>query len=120
MLEIALNFRAKQNVAFKSGIRLQDGQVQLEYVEQNEASASSATGNLKIPEEFSIAIPVWSGLGAKKYDFKARLRYKVGQGAVQLRYELIRPHKVVEQAFKDVLDEIKKGVKEAPVIFGKP
>lgn len=119
MLEIALNFRVKQGVAFKSAIRLQDSQVQLEYTEQNEAGAGSA-GKMSIPETFTIEIPVFDGLEAKKYRFEARLRYKLGGGSLALRYELIRPHKVIEQAFKDVLEQVKKGVKDVPVIFGTP
>lgn len=119
MLEIALNFRAKQGIVFKSGLRLQDGQVQLEYTEQNEGGAGAA-GNMKVPELFVLEIPVWEGLDAKKYKFEARLRYKIGSGVVAFRYELVRPHKVVETAFKDVLDQIRKDVKDVPIIFGSP
>lgn len=119
MLEIALNIRVKQAVHFKSGIRQQDGTVQFEYTEENQTNAGPQQ-KFSVPETFKIAIPVWDGLGQKKYEFMARLRYKLAGGQLRLRYELVRPEKVVEQAFADTLDEIKKGLKDTPVIFGDP
>ena len=119
MLETALNFRVKQGIHFKSGMRLQDGTVQFEYSEQNEGAVGTQ-GKLSIPELFRIDIPVWEGLGQKKYQFEARFRWKLSGGNLALRYELIRPHKVIEQAFKDVLDGITAKLKDVPVIFGKP
>lgn len=118
MLEIALNFRVKNNVAFRSALKLQDGSVDLQYTEQVEGGAGR-TGNTKVPETFKIEIPVWAGLDAKAYVVEARLRYRVGNGVLAIRYELVRSHKVVEKAFGDVLDQIKKGVKDAPIVFGK-
>lgn len=119
MLEIALNFRVKNNLAFKSALKLQDGSVDLQYTEQVEGGAGRA-GNAKVPETFTIEIPVWSGLEARKYVFEARLRYRVQGGALSIRYELARPQKIVETAFKHVLEKIRDGVKDVPVIFGKP
>lgn len=119
MLEIALNFRAKQQISFKSGVRLQDGQVQFEYVEQNDGGGG-ASGKLSIPETFTIEIPVWAGLDARKHVFEGRLRYKLSSGTIAFRYELVRPHKVIERAFKETLDRVQKGVKDAPIVFGKP
>lgn len=120
MLEIALNFRAKQAVSFKKGINLQNGTVDLEYSETNDQVGGGASGKMTLPAVFKIEIPVWEGLDAKKYVVEARLRYKLGAGAVTFSYDLQQPHKVVEKAFKDVLDEIQKNVKKVPVIFGTP
>lgn len=119
MLEIATNFRVKQGIAFKSNIRLQDSQVQLEYTEQNEGGGGRS-GNMTIPETFKIEIPIFDGIEAKKYLMEVRLRYRVSQGTLAIRYELVRPHKVIEQAFKEVLEDIRKGLKDAPIIFGSP
>lgn len=119
MLEIAINFRVKQGVHFSSAIRLNDGTVSMEYTEQNAAGATK-TGKVSIPEKFKIDIPVWAGLDQKTYEFEALLRYKVSEGDLSIRYELQRPHKVVEKAFEDTLGEIRSGVEGATVIFGKP
>lgn len=119
MLEIAINFRVKQGVHFSSAIRLNDGTVSMEYTEQNAAGATK-TGKVSIPEKFKIDIPVWAGLEQKTYEFEALLRYKVSEGDLNIRYELQRPHKVVEKAFADTLDEIRLNIEGATVIFGKP
>lgn len=120
MLEIALNFRAKQAITYKKGINLQNGTVELEYSEQNDQVGGGTSGKMTLPALFKISIPVWGGIDAEKYEFEARLRYKLGSGAVIFAYDLQRPHKVVEQAFKDVLEEIQENVKKVPVIFGTP
>jgi uncharacterized protein YfdQ (DUF2303 family) len=117
MLEIATNFRVKQGVTFKSNFRPQDGQVKLEYIEQNEGGAG-VNGNMTIPELFTIQVPVWKGIDAAKYDQQIRLRYRVGGGSLSIKLELVRKHKTIEQAFIDVLAKIKAGVKDATVIFG--
>lgn len=119
MLEIAINFRVKQGVHFSSAIRLNDGTVSMEYTEQNAAGATK-TGKVNIPEKFKIDIPVWAGLDQKTYEFEALLRYKVSEGDLNIRYELQRPHKVVEKAFEDTLREIRDNIEGAVVIFGKP
>lgn len=118
MLEIALNFRVKNNIAFKSALKLADGSIDLQYTEAVEGGAGR-TGNTRVPETFTIEIPVWSGLEAKKYVFEARLRYRVPSGSLQIHFELVRQHKVIELAFEEVLEQIKKGVKDIPIIFGK-
>lgn len=119
MLEIAINFRVKQGVHFNSGMRLTDGTVSLEYNEVNTAGAGKA-GKFNIPEKFKILIPVWSGLDQEKYEFEAFLRWKLSDGNLAIRYELQRPGKVVEKAFRDTLEEIKNNIEGATVIFGKP
>lgn len=119
MLEIAINFRVKQGVHFSSAIRLNDGTVSMEFTEQNTAGATK-TGKVNIPEKFKIAIPVWAGLDQLIYGFEALLRYKVDGGNLAVRYELQRPHKVVEKAFADTLDKIKTEIEDSTVIFGKP
>lgn len=120
MYELALNFRAKQEASYSSAIRTQNGDVELSYTNKTEANAGAAVGKITVPERFSIEIPVWAGLGQEKRKFDARLRYRLGNGLVHFTYELDRPHKVVEQAFEDVLATIREQVKEAPIFFGTP
>jgi len=120
MLQIALNFRVNADVRFSVAQRLNDGNHELAY--QNVVSAtagSSAGGKLQIPEKFTIAIPVWAGIDAKKYKIEARFRYRLREGALTIWYELIRPRNVMEQAFKDLWDQIAKATK-APILHGTP
>lgn len=106
MLSVALLFEAKKKVNFSSGIRLDNGQQQLTYEETIEGSTRK--GQLKMPQTFAIAIPVMEG--AAPYRVDARLRYRIGDGgALVLWYELIRPHKSLEDAATEVWKQIEAG-----------
>jgi uncharacterized protein YfdQ (DUF2303 family) len=120
MLSIALNFRVNADVQFSVAQRLQDGNVELGYRNLVNAQAQSdAGGKLKIPELFTIEVPVFTGIASKKYKVDARFRFRLREGKLTLWYELVRPHKVVELAFKDLWDEIEKATK-APILHGTP
>lgn len=120
MMQIALNFRMKSNVTFNAVQRLADGNIDIGYANIVEASAGSDKGGkLVIPETFFIKIPVWAGLNPRFYEIEARFRYRMAEQKVSLWYELVRPHKVVEQAFGDLVQEITKGAK-TKILFGNP
>lgn len=119
MLQLATNFKSARDVRFDSKIKMQGGDVQLSYHDVENGGAGAAH-SASMPETIKIAIPVWHGLGQKKYEFEAKLRYRVSEGTLQLHYKLIRPQKVVDQAFQDVVDEVKAGCKDVPLLFGKP
>ena len=119
-VEIALNFRVKSGMHFTSALRLEDGNCELAYTETVDGSTQNAKGNkIKIPENFTIEIPVFDGLNAKKYRIEAYFRYRVAGGALTIWYQLVRPHKVMEQAFKDLVAQIAKESK-AEILFGTP
>lgn len=120
MLAIALNFKMAGKVNFQQATRLQDGNIDFAYSNLVEAESKSAAGNrLKIPELFTIEIPVFDGLSEPKYRIDARFRYRLGEGRLSLWYELVRPHKTVEAAFKAVWEKIQKATK-APILHGEP
>ena len=120
MLQIALNFRVNADVQFSLVQRLSDGDIDLGYKNVVTATAGrAADGNVTIPEQFAIEVPVWAGLEAKKYQIEARFRYRLREGKLTLWYELVRPHKVVEQAFKDLWTQIATATK-APCLHGTP
>jgi len=118
-MDIALNMRVKQGQVFGNKVNLNDGNIVLEYVNDVTAQAG-ASGKLVIPEKFQINIPVFKGLDAARYKVDARFRYRlVAGGSLKIQFDLIRPAKVMEQAFKDLLKEIEKASKTA-VLFGTP
>jgi len=120
MLAIALNFRVKADVQFSIAQRLEDGQVKFAYNNiVTGSSTNQAGGDLRIPEQFKINIPVFDGIKATKYEVDARFRYRLKDGKLTLWYELVRPHKVVEEAFKAVWDAIADATK-APILHGTP
>jgi uncharacterized protein YfdQ (DUF2303 family) len=119
MMGIALNMRVSQSQGFAKAVRLQDGNVQFTYSNVVEGSASNAAGAITIPEIFKISIPVFEGLKAPHYVLEARFRYRLHSGALTIRYELVRPHKVIEEAFADLVYQIQDETK-AIVLFGTP
>jgi len=105
MLEISRTLEAKKKVNFASGIRLSNGQNQLTYEE--EISGTAAKGQIQVPEEFTIGIPVLEG--GIKYAVTSRLRYRILDGGkMQMWFELVRPHKILEDAIKEVWFQIEQ------------
>lgn len=103
MLEISRSLEAKKKVNFASGIRLSNGQNQLTYEEEIQGTA--AKGTLQVPETFTLGIPVLEG--GLRYAVEARLRYRIGEGGkLAMWYELVRPHKILEDAVHAVWSEI--------------
>lgn len=116
-MDIALNFKVSQGQNFAKAVNLDNGMIDLTYA--NTVEASAGAGKVSIPGTFKIRIPVWSGLDATHYEVTARFRFNLSGGILKIRYELIRPHKVVEQAFKDCLVKIETEAK-TKVLFGTP
>lgn len=92
-VELSHTLQAKKTVNFASGIRLQDGSNQLTFEETATATAG-AKGQLVIPEIFTLGIPVLEG--GDRYSVQARLRYRIADAKLSIWYELVRPHKIIE------------------------
>lgn len=103
MLEISRTLEAKKKVNFASGVRLSNGETELTYEEQISGTASK--GKITVPETFTIGIPVLEG--GPLYAVECRLRYRIGDGGkMAMWYELVRPHKILEDAIKEVWTHI--------------
>ncbi|NHC63059.1 DUF2303 family protein [Paenalcaligenes suwonensis] len=102
MLEISRSLQAKKQVNFSSGIRLQNGQTELTYEE--EIKGTSSKGKLQIPETFKIGIAVLDG--GEGYKIECRLRYRINDANLVMWYEMVRPHKIIEDAARDVFAKI--------------
>lgn len=103
MLEISRTLEAKKKVNFASGIRLSNGQNQLTYEEQIEGTA--AKGRIVVPEQFALGIAVFEG--GDRYRVDARLRYRIADGGkMTMWFDLLRPHKVLEDALAFVWKSI--------------
>lgn len=117
MLEISQTLQAKKKVNFASGLRLDNGQNQLTYEEEVSGSAG-AKGHLKIPELFTIGIPVFEG--GERYGVEARLRYRIQEGGkLSMWFELVRPHKIIEDAVNQTLAAIEAGL-DTKILRGTP
>ena len=115
MLEISRTLEAKKKINFASGIRLSNGQQELTYEEQIEGTASK--GKLQIPEMFVLGIPVLEG--GPRYKVQARLRYRIDGGTLAMWFDLLRPHKISEDAVLAVWKEISDGT-ATQILNGDP
>jgi uncharacterized protein YfdQ (DUF2303 family) len=117
LLELALNFRVNSNAAFSNPVNLTDGSTEFQFTHVVENQSAGRSGKLAIPSEISIAIPVFEGRDASVYQFDARFRYRVSGNRLSIWYELIRPHKVVETAFFDMIDKIESATSQK-ILYG--
>lgn len=114
MLLMAINFEANQDRRFKSAIRLQNGGVDVTFVQDDDTQTLE---KMKLFDRFSIGIPVFWGGDA--YQIDARLRYRVRDGKLTFWYELIRPDRTLEAATRTVIEKIKTETGK-PLFFGSP
>lgn len=112
MLEISRTLQAQKNITFRQGTRLDNGQVQLTYNEEIDGRAG-ATGQLRIPEQFYIGVKPF--LGGAAFLVSARFRYRIQEGRLVVWYELVRPDKVLEEAYGAVRHTISEGIGEVPM-----
>lgn len=103
MLELAQTFRSTSKVEFNSSHRVKSGETSLTYAEVHDAKAGKK-GELSIPDEISIAMPVYDQ--GKPYLLTARLRYRINNGQLVLGYKLNRPKDPLQTAFDDVVVEV--------------
>jgi uncharacterized protein YfdQ (DUF2303 family) len=114
MLEMALSFEANQDMRFKSAIRLQNGGVQMSFVQDDD---SQTLAKMQLFDRFAIGIPVfWNG---DAYRVDARLRYRVRDGKLTFWFELIRQDKVLESATTTLIEQIRTAT-GSPFFFGDP
>lgn len=104
MYELAQTFAATIGANFRQTGKLHSGQRALHYEENIEARAGEQ-GDITIPKEFHLRLPVFEG--GQTYDLVARLRYRITREAkLSLSYHLVRPEDVVREAFDENLHEI--------------
>ena len=113
MLEVAKTLDARSNVRFKSAIRLDNGETQLVYEEMIDGAAG-AKGQLKIPQTIKLALRVFQG--EDPYEVEARFKYRIKEGALTMWQELVRPERIIEDAFRGILERIAEELDGAPVI----
>jgi hypothetical protein len=112
LLEMALNFEASTSGSFVASQRLHDGSHDLVWKADNNAS-----GKVKLPQRITISIPVFEN--EARATLGARLLHRIADGKLMLRYELERPHVVMEAAFRTTWARIAHET-TLPILLGAP
>lgn len=105
LLQVALTLEATKKVAFRSGVRLDTGEHQLNYVEEIAGQAGS-TGQLQIPERFTIAVAPFEGTAP--VEIEVRLRYRLMEGRIVFVYLLLRPDVAIRAVWQAIRERIAK------------
>ena len=117
MLDVVSSLEATKNVNFRSALRLDNGQTQLNYVENIEGQAGT-NGQLSIPSTIKLGMRLFAG--GEGYEIDARFRYRIKNGSLIMWYELIRPHKVNEAAIEGILSIVKEKMNKGYLLNGSP
>lgn len=116
LLNVATTIQASSGINFASAKRLQDGQTQLTYNENIEATAG-ANADMKIPQKFTLGARIFkNGAG---YALTARLKFRLAAGSVKFWYELERPERAVDDAFAGYVEEVRSHASAYTVLIGK-
>jgi uncharacterized protein YfdQ (DUF2303 family) len=102
LLQMALTFEAKKTVEFSSGVRLNNGQIQFQYDEVVRGAAQK--GTIEVPELFVLGISIH--VNGPAYRISVRLRWRLQEGKVVFWYELVRPHRYIEDALREIRERI--------------
>lgn len=112
LLTLATNFQVTREAKFQSVKRLHDGTFQFVYSEEN-----VGTGNTTLPETIKLGIAPFHG--GEHYAIDVRIRYRLREGALKLWFEMIEPERVLEDAFKGVLEQVSTELPESQIFEGK-
>lgn len=113
MLKMATEFVMNEERQLKSSIRLQSGGVRLTYIADPD---KGTTEDMAMFEKFQIGIPVFHGAAAWAID--ARLKYRNNSGKLSFHYELVRPDRVHQAAAEQLIDQVRTGLGDVPMMFG--
>lgn len=114
ILEIAQSLQVKRGVAFESGQRLADGNVQFGYREETTATAGTA-GQLSIPATLTLALRPFEG--GEAYKVTAHFRYRLQGSQLTLGFKLQEPAKIREDAFIEIAREVSAYAEEQDFLY---
>ncbi len=108
LLDMVKTLQAKRSVNFESAVRLDNGATEFVYLEDIKGTVTK--GKVDIPTEFTIGIPPYRG--EAPFKIVARLRYRIADDKkLVLWFDLVRPHKVIEQVQREVGARIAEATK---------
>lgn len=117
MLEVARTLEVRKKVLFRSAVRLDNGERQLQLEE--EIQGTTTKGNVQVPEELYVALRPFLEC-PDHYQVRAKLRYRIGNdGELAMWVELHRPDKVLESAYRGIAEQVEAVVGEDAFFVGR-
>lgn len=107
LLETALKFQLIRQAVFGSAARLQSGEFQFNWSDENQK------GTVEVPEQIVLGIPVFHGGIA--YRVSARLRYRLTSGeGLKFTIKLNEPERTIEHAFECITNQVRAALENIP------
>lgn len=116
LLEIAQTMQGATEVAWKAGVSIRDGSVQIGYTEEASAKAGR-DGRLEVPEIFTLVMSPF--IGEEPVEISARLRWRVKGGGLLIGYKLEQPELVIRNALERIAARLRAEF-PARVYLGQP
>lgn len=104
LLEVAKTLEGKHNVEWGAAVRLDNGAVRASYIETATAKAGQR-GDLEVPTDFTLVLPVFRGEEPVQID--AKLRWRLREQKLQLAFRLDNPHRAVQAAIDAIVEKLR-------------
>lgn len=106
VLEAVLTLSGKKSVNYKNATRLANGDVSLVWEETTESKAGQ-TGDLKVPSELKLRLPVYAGCEEETtFEIRTMFRYHIHDGALSFQLKMLGIERIREMAFEAVYESL--------------
>jgi uncharacterized protein YfdQ (DUF2303 family) len=101
VLTVATTLSGKRRVEFTNCVTLQNGDRSLQW---NETTDAKAAGDIRVPSEITLRIPIFKGSeAATTFEIKALFRYRIHEGQLTYEIKLLNADKVCALAFDQIV-----------------
>lgn len=110
LMQLAMNFESRTNVKFRTAVDRVTGGRQLTFVEQVETGPEGNPEKVKVPEVFTLRLPVFEG--GTPFEQKGRFEWRPSDGKLKVTIQLYRP----EETIRTALDALRADIVAATEI----
>ena len=112
--EMVLDMEGTLGATFVSKRRLSDGKISVVY--QDTSKTTTRSGELAMPETFTLRIPIYFGMAP--VELTARLRFRITDGSLSFWYALLNPEAAKEAAFDSIVHMVEHAI-DKKVFLGR-
>lgn len=106
VLTVALTIQGKRNIDFNNVVSLANGDKSIQWAEKTDAKAA---GDIRVPSEITIRVPVFQGSeAATTFDIRCLFRYRINDGKLSFEIKLMNIERIAELAFAQVVATLEK------------